>query len=100
MISQENSNYLLKGIKNKLIVSTSNKDFFNFEEEIKSLHNLTDAEARLANSLVNGLTLEEIANNTGLKYSTVKSYLKLVFQKTNTKKQHELVSYIFKSLLI
>ena len=67
------------------------------EEQLKQLYQLTNAEARLANGIINGLSLEQIAEETEVKYSTLKSYLKVIFQKTGTNKQHELVSCILKN---
>ncbi len=75
------------------------ENFFGFEKEIKELYDLTDAEASLTNGLINGYTIEEIANNTGLAYSTLRGYLRSIFLKTNTNKQHELVSSVMKTLL-
>lgn len=72
-------------------------DFLHIETQLKEIYDLTAAEARLANGIINGLTLEEIADQDKLKYSTLKSYLKIVFQKTGTKKQHELVSTILRN---
>ena len=72
-------------------------DFLKIEVQLKEIYNLTTAEARLANGIINGLTLEEIAEQDELKYSTLKSYLKIIFQKTGTKKQHELVSAILRN---
>jgi len=91
---------IVKKLKSSAKISKTNGEkYFDLQKQIKDILNLTDAEARLANSLVNGLTLEEIAQNTGLKYNTLKGYLKVIFQKTNTKKQHELVSYILKNFV-
>ena len=73
------------------------KDVLHIESQLKDIYDLTAAEARLANSIINGLTLEEIAEQGDLKYSTLKSYLKIIFQKTATKKQHELVSAILRN---
>lgn len=74
--------------------------FFGLEKEIKLLYNLTKAEANLCNGLVHGLSLEEIASNSGVAYSTLRGYLRHIFTKTNTKKQHELVASIMTSLLL
>ncbi len=73
------------------------KDVLQIETQLKEIYDLTSAEARLANSIINGLTLEEITEQGDLKYSTLKSYLKIIFQKTGTKKQHELVSTILRN---
>lgn len=72
-------------------------DFLQLEMQLREIYDLTSSEARLANNIINGLTLEEIAEHGDLKYSTLKSYLKIIFQKTGTKKQHELVSSILRN---
>ncbi|MCU7836888.1 MAG: response regulator [gamma proteobacterium symbiont of Taylorina sp.] len=73
------------------------KNVLQVETQLKKIYDLTAAEARLANNIINGMTLEEIAEQGDLKYSTLKSYLKIIFQKTGTKKQHELVSAILRN---
>jgi DNA-binding CsgD family transcriptional regulator len=64
------------------------------ERTLRSVFDLTDAEARLAVRLVNGQALEDIANELGLTKETVRSHLKSVFSKTNTHRQGELVSLL------
>jgi len=66
---------------------------------LKVSFGFTHAEAQLANSLVNGDSLEKISGDTGLRYNTLKSYLKVIFQKTHTNKQHSLVSLLIKSVI-
>lgn len=80
-----------------VIYINKNKEFLQIEAELKDIYDLTTAEARLANGIINGLSLEEIAQQGELKYSTLKSYLKIIFHKTGTKKQHELVSTILRN---
>jgi len=53
-------------------------NFFDLEDEIKDIYSLTNSEARLCNNLLNGLSLEETAEKTSLKYSTLKGYLKTI----------------------
>jgi len=81
------------------IESKNAGNFFDLEDEIKDIYSLTNSEARLCNNLLNGLSLDEIAEKTSLKYCTLKGYLKTIFLKTNTKKQHELVAQIMKDLI-
>lgn len=87
-----------KTMRNIIARSNGQEDYFDFEKELIKLYALTKSESRLANALLNGLTLEEIANNSGLKYNTLKGYLKVIFQKTDTNKQHELVAKIYKEM--
>ncbi|MFK5986603.1 MAG: response regulator [Pseudomonadota bacterium] len=90
-------------------VQTSNKmpnelipiqKFFGLENEIKELFQFTDAEARLCYGLINGRTLGEISKSSKVAYSTLRGYLRNIFYKTNTKKQHELVSTIMTALIL
>lgn len=55
---------------------------------------LTPAEARVAVQMVNGLTVDGIAQKSGVSVNTVKSQIKSLFQKTGTSRQAELVSVI------
>ena len=50
---------------------------------------LTPAEARLVVHLVEGASLRSCAKALGIKYETVRSYLKSAFRKTETHRQAE-----------
>lgn len=58
---------------------------------LRSLFDLSPAEARLTKGLSDGLTLEEISISAGVKIETTRTQLKKVFEKTGTKRQAELV---------
>jgi len=55
------------------------------------LFGLTPVESRLICQLLKGLNLQEAARTLQLKVQTVRTYLKLIFQKTGTHRQVELV---------
>lgn len=55
---------------------------------------LSQAEARLAQHIARGASLEEIAGNARLKISTMRSQLGAVFTKTGTKRQTRLVALL------
>jgi DNA-binding CsgD family transcriptional regulator len=55
-------------------------------------HGLTPAETRLAEALVAGESLRGAAERLGISYETARWYLKVVFQKTDTRRQSELVA--------
>jgi DNA-binding CsgD family transcriptional regulator len=55
------------------------------------LYGLTPAETRLAELLIDGLTLAEIADAMRLKVSTVRAYLKQIFLKTGVNRQPMLI---------
>ena len=59
---------------------------------------LTPAQARLAIHLVEGNSLRSSAKALGVKYETVRTYLKSVFQKTGTHRQAELVLTVFSAM--
>lgn len=55
------------------------------------LYHLTPAEARLAGELLQGRTLEESAEQLGVTVHTARTHLRRVFEKTDTRRQSELV---------
>jgi DNA-binding CsgD family transcriptional regulator len=59
---------------------------------------LTYTEARLVVHLVQGASLKSSAEALGVKYETVRSYLKSAFQKTGTHRQAELVLRVFHAM--
>jgi len=64
------------------------------ERDLISIFNLTPAEARLANRLSGGDSIEEIAADLGVTYETSRKQLKSIFQKTNTHRQAQLVALL------
>lgn len=58
---------------------------------IAMLYGLTPAEARLASCIISGSTPEEVAAQTGVKITTIRSQLSSLFAKTQTRRQAELV---------
>lgn len=53
---------------------------------------LTPAEARLAEQLMRGASLQDVAEASGIRYSTARSQLKAIFAKLNVHRQSELVA--------
>lgn len=66
-------------------------------ETIRALFSLSRAESRLAHALANGLSVDEAATHSGIALSTARSYLKQIFQKTETTRQAELVSLVLQA---
>lgn len=60
-------------------------------EILQRLYGLTPSQARLTNLLSNGLPLKEAASQLNLTGESARQYLKLIFQKTGTNRQAELV---------
>jgi len=58
------------------------------------LYDLTRAEARLTEQLVNGVSLKQASEELGIAISTARSQLKCVFRKTGTARQSELIRCI------
>lgn len=65
---------------------------------LRSLYRLTPAEARLAQALIGGSSLRQAAAAAGMSYETARWYLKVLFQKTHTNRQAELVSRLLGDL--
>ena len=57
----------------------------------EQLYRLTPAEAKLAKALAAGQSLSEAAEELSVGQSTLRSHLKSIFVKTQTKRQSELV---------
>jgi DNA-binding CsgD family transcriptional regulator len=63
-------------------------------KEFKHRYKLTTSEAGLAQKIASGFTLREAASRLGITYESARTYLKVIFQKTHTRKQSELVRLI------
>jgi DNA-binding CsgD family transcriptional regulator len=55
---------------------------------------LTPAEARLAAHLASGATLQAVAERLGISKETARNQLKMVFAKTGTNRQAQLVALL------
>jgi DNA-binding CsgD family transcriptional regulator len=64
------------------------------EAALRACFGLTTAEARLAQSLACGETLQNAAELLSISRDTVRSHLKSVFAKTQTHRQSELASVL------
>jgi DNA-binding CsgD family transcriptional regulator len=64
------------------------------EAQLRRAFGLSDGEARLAERLAAGETLEAAAGLCGISYETARKRLKVVFEKTDTCRQSELVALI------
>ncbi len=68
------------------------------EAELKQLYGFTATEARLANHLMEGLSLEECCDAMGIRRTTARMHLRNIFAKTGVRRQGELVSLLLKSI--
>lgn len=66
-------------------------------DNLQRLYGLTPAEARLAQALCNGMSLNEYAEASGLTVETVRWRLKQVLAKTGTHRQGELIRLLLAS---
>jgi DNA-binding CsgD family transcriptional regulator len=65
-------------------------------EILKSLYGLTPREAALAELLLRGIGLSEAAGQLDIGMNTVRTHLRLIFEKTNTHRQSELVHLLLR----
>jgi DNA-binding CsgD family transcriptional regulator len=68
------------------------------ETELRQLYGFTATEARLANHLMEGLSLEECCAALGIRRTTARMHLRNIFAKTGVRRQGELVSLLLKSI--
>lgn len=61
---------------------------------LKSAYGLTEAEIKVAELVVNGDTLEEVAQQLGVSVNTVKTQLAQIYDKTNTHNRAKLVKLL------
>ena len=68
------------------------------ESGLRQLHGITAREARLANLLMEGHTLEECCEILNIQTSTARMHLGSMFAKTGVQRQSQLVSLLLRSL--
>ncbi len=77
-----------------LIVSDPDRRMEVPAELLRSFFDLTPAESVVLERLVQGLTLQEIADSSGTSRNTVRNQLHIVFEKTGTSRQAELIKLV------
>ena len=70
------------------------------EDTLRAVFDLTPAEARLAQGITRGDTLEEVATSLGIKMPTARTQLAAVFAKTGTQRQAKLVAILTRLALL
>lgn len=65
--------------------------------DLERMFDLSPAEARLARLLADGLSMEEVALQLGVRRTTVRSQLQSIFAKTGTNRQGDLVRLVLSS---
>lgn len=66
-------------------------------QPLETLFDLTPAEARVTAALAEGMSLDELSQHSGLSKQTLRSQLKAVFGKTQTRRQTELIRLVLTS---
>jgi DNA-binding CsgD family transcriptional regulator len=61
------------------------------QQHLQRLFSLTPAEARVAMALLDGESVERLADHLGISRNTARTHLRRLFAKTNTKRQGELI---------
>jgi DNA-binding CsgD family transcriptional regulator len=60
-------------------------------EALAALYGLTTAETQIANALLLGRSIAQIAGERGVTAGTLRGQIKSIFRKTNTHRQSELI---------
>jgi len=74
-----------------LFISDPNKRRPPSMDALKQLFNFSNSEAKLAFGLAQGLDIKEVAENMEVTVQTARTYLRSLFEKTNTNRQADLV---------
>jgi DNA-binding CsgD family transcriptional regulator len=70
------------------------------EKYLQRLYGLTLAESKLAALLIQGKDVKDIADQLHVTLNTARTHLKRIFDKTNTKRQAELISLLLRGPLV
>ncbi|HWF98523.1 MAG TPA: hypothetical protein VN691_04980 [Steroidobacteraceae bacterium] len=74
-----------------VLISDAERRLCPSPQHLKTLFNMTEAEARLAVRLADGESLLRAAEHLGITYGTARSRLTQLFEKTSTRSQSELI---------
>ncbi len=66
----------------------------SFEEELRGLLCLSNAELRVARGLLEGLTAQEMADELGRSLATIRTHIKILLQKSGARRQSELIQLL------
>ena len=79
-----------------IFIRAPEDDVISLREILADCYALTKAELRLATQLYEGLSLADAAARNSVSLETVRAQLKAVFDKTNTRRQSELVALLLR----
>lgn len=71
----------------------------SYERIVRQLFDLTPAETAVALLLANGLSLDEVAEQLGIRRNTARAHLRMIFSKTGVSRQTELVRTLLNSVI-
>ncbi|SDE79384.1 DNA-binding transcriptional regulator, CsgD family [Rhodospira trueperi] len=77
-----------------LFIADPEAGFSISDERLMSLYGLTRSEAQIVARLARGQTLEEIAAERGQQVTTIRTQVKSVFRKTNTRRQSDVIKLV------
>jgi pimeloyl-ACP methyl ester carboxylesterase/DNA-binding CsgD family transcriptional regulator len=80
-----------------LLIASDQKQALFGLHALQQHFGLTQAEARLAQQLLLGLSTEEAATQLGVTMNTLRTHLKQVFAKCGVKRQAELIRFLYQS---
>lgn len=82
-----------------ILFEAQRTDHAALREHFFNAHGLTQSERLIAHEVLDGKTLNDAAEITGLSLATVRSYMKQIFTKTGAHRQSELISLYYTSIL-
>lgn len=82
------------GEKAMIFVSDPESKRVSMEDVLCRLYGLTKSEARVASLIVDGMSSAEISDELCVSENTVKTHLKRIFSKTDTRRQSELAKLV------
>jgi len=94
LVETEHARTFLEPCATVIVRNLESKLPAGFNDHARSLFKLTASEARLAAGLVSGLSLKEVAESNGIRISTARSYLEVIFRKTGVRQQSQLVALL------
>ena len=78
----------------KLVLIPTQQQSDGMSKGLSEIYSLTHSELQLTNALLQGQSLKEYSQSKNISLNTVRSHLKMVFKKTNTCKQSELIALL------
>jgi len=101
LISPVSAAHRLPGTKNRpaalVLITDPESRVLPDDSALREMFGLTSAEAKLTRLLAEGMGLAEAAAQLGVRRETVRTRIKVIFEKTGTHRQAELVSLVIRA---